>query len=103
LKVLVVIGLVVLLFVLLYRRLRPHLRVLGEFIKTVRRLQQMGTSDAPRENQNRKGEKLVHCETCGTWIPVGRALREGSAGSFFCSKDCLSGVVAKKRKTGISS
>ena len=40
-KYLVVIALVVLLLVLLLRRLRPYLRLVQEFIKTLRRFQQV--------------------------------------------------------------
>lgn len=92
LKYLVVIGLVALLLVLLLRRLRPYLRIAQEFIRTFRNFQQMS---APRANpRNQQPEKLVCCETCGTWIPIGRSLTAGSNDSVYCSTDCLR---AKKR------
>ena len=32
-------------------------------------------------------EELVECTTCGTFIPVGRALADGSS-RVFCSEEC---------------
>ena len=32
-------------------------------------------------------EELVECATCGTFVPVGRALSDG-ASRVFCSEDC---------------
>ena len=96
-KVLFVIGLVALLLVLLYRRLRPHLKIVRKFLQSVREFQQMSAKQATRQKARGEGEKLVHCEACGTWIPIGRALSSGSSGAFFCSQDCLSGREMKPR------
>ena len=92
-KYLVVIALVALLLVLLLRRLRPYLRLAQEFVKTFRHFQQITATRA--NHQNRQPERLVCCETCGTWVPIGRALSAGSADPVYCSTDCLS---AKKRR-----
>ena len=84
-KYLVVIALIALLLILLLRRLRPYLQLVQEFIKTLRHFQQMGTTGAsPR---NKQPEKLVCCETCGTWIPSGRALTSAPH-SVYCSETC---------------
>ena len=91
-KYLVVIALVVFLLVLLLRRLRPYLQIAQEFVKTFRHFQQISATRA--DPRNRQPEKLVCCETCGTWVPVGRALTKGFADVVYCSADCLS---AKKR------
>jgi type II secretory pathway pseudopilin PulG len=97
LKYLVVIALLALLLVLLLRRLRPYLRIAQEFIKTIRNFQQMSTTRAnPRSHQP---EKLVCCETCGTWIPIGRALTAGSLDSVYCSTDCLNAKKRRKQAT----
>ncbi|HEY5075111.1 MAG TPA: hypothetical protein VII34_10480, partial [Pyrinomonadaceae bacterium] len=98
LKYLVVIGLVALLLLLLLRRLRPYLRVVQEFIKTLRNFQQASAKGANPRNQ--QPEKLVCCETCSTWIPIGRALTAGSSAAVYCSTDCLS--AKKKRKQATS-
>jgi type II secretory pathway pseudopilin PulG len=100
LKYLVVIALVALLLVLLVlllRRLRPYLRIAQEFIKTLRNFQQMSATRANPRNQ--QPEKLVCCETCGTWIPIGRSLTIGSSDSVYCSTECLSAKKRRKQAT----
>jgi hypothetical protein len=94
LKYLVPIALVALLFVFLYRRLRPYLKLVREFLNTIRHFQQITTNRVRPPNQ--QPEKLVCCAQCGTWVPIGRALTAGSGNAVFCSDDCLSG---KKRRT----
>ena len=86
-KYLVVITLVALLVFLLLRRLRPYLRLVQQFINTLRKIQQMSTTGSNPQSQ--APEKLVCCETCGTWIPAGRALTTGSTGALFCSLACV--------------
>lgn len=97
LKYLVVIALLALLLVLLLRRLRPYFRIAQEFIKTFRNFQQMSAMRANARNQ--QPEKLVCCETCGTWVPIGRALTAGSSDSVYCSTDCLSPKKRRKQAT----
>ena len=96
-KVLLVIGLVALLFVLLYRRLRPYLKAVQNFLNTIRQFQQINTTQAGRRRAEQQSEKLVHCETCGTWVPIGRAVSSGSSGAFFCSAECQRGRDVKRR------
>jgi len=97
LKYLVVIAVAALLLVLLLRRLRPYLRIAQEFIKSFRHFQQMSATRANSRNQ--QPEKLVCCETCGTWVPIGRALSAGSADAVYCSTECLSAKKKRKRAT----
>jgi len=96
LKVLLVIGLVALLFLLLYRRLRPYLRIVQNFLNSIRQFQQINASQGGRQRPDQLGEKLVQCEACGTWIPIGRALGSGS-GAFFCAAECQRGREVKRR------
>lgn len=97
-KLLIVFGLAVLLVVLLYRRLRPYLKLIRDFLRTIRHFQQVNVNRLGRQNESRQTEKLVRCEGCGTWIPAGRALAVDSSGSIFCSADCLSGRGAETRR-----
>ena len=96
-KVLFVIGLVALLFLLLYRRLRPYLKIVQNFLNSIRQFQQMSATPTDRQKPDQPAEKLVHCETCGTWVPIGRALSSGAAGTFYCSADCQRGREVKRR------
>jgi len=98
LKFLLVIGLVALLFVLLYRRLLPYLKIVRNFLNTIRHFQQqINANQAGKPKAGQQAEKLVRCETCGTWVPIGRALASGSRGIFFCSQDCQHGREVKRR------
>lgn len=89
LKYLVLIALVALLFFFLYRRLRPYLKLVREFFDTVRHFQQLTPKNPATRNQ--QPEKLVSCVTCGTFVPIGRAITAGSGNAVFCSTDCLKG------------
>jgi len=87
LKYLVVIALLALLLVLLYRRLRPYLKTIRNFINTVRQFQ----TEAARPKRQAETEKLVRCAACGVWIPITRALTSRSGEMLFCSVECLGG------------
>jgi hypothetical protein len=93
LKYLVLIALVALLFFFLYRRLRPYFKLVREFLDTVRHFQQITAKRARPQHQ--QPEKLVCCVTCGTFVPIGRAITAGPGDAIFCSTDCLKG---KKRR-----
>lgn len=59
---------------------------------------------APKPNQpaTREGGHLVRDPNCGTYVAVGRALREGSGDNavYFCSETCRNAWAA--RKTGVT-
>ena len=92
-----VIGLVALLFVLLYRWLRPYIKIVRNFLNSIRQFQQISANQTTRQKAREEGEKLVRCEACGTWVPIGRALSSGSASTFFCSAECKGGREVKRR------
>ena len=89
LKYLVLIALAALLLVFLYRRLRPYLKLLREFVQTIRHFQQVIVK--PPATRKQEPEKLVSCLTCGTFVPIGRAITAGSGNAVFCSTNCLKG------------
>jgi len=84
LKYLLVIALLALLALLLYRKLRPYLSNLRQIINAIRQFQ---SAAVKQRGSDAKSEKLVCCETCGTWIPAGRRL-PGSGDRVFCSVEC---------------
>ena len=64
-----------------------------------------GRNDGPRRptskpNQpaTREGGQLVRDPNCGTYIPIGRALREGSGANavYFCSETCRNAWATRK-------
>ena len=54
----------------------------------------------PNQPATREGGHLVRDPNCGTYVAVGRALREGSGDNavYFCSETCRNAWAA--RKTG---
>jgi len=89
LKYLVLIALAALLLVFLYRWLRPYFELLREFVQAIRNFQQ--AISKPPATRKPEPEKLVSCLTCGTFVPVGRAITAGSGNAVFCSTDCVNG------------
>ena len=59
-----------------------------------------GPSSRPNQPATREGGHLVRDPNCGTYVAVGRALREGSGDNavYFCSETCRNAWAA--RKTG---
>ena len=63
-----------------------------------------GAASAPRPTQKpnqpatREGGHLVRDPNCGTYVAVGRALREGSGDNavYFCSETCRNAWAARK-------
>jgi hypothetical protein len=88
LKYLLVIALLALLVFLLYRKLRPYLRSIRQIINAIRQFQ---SATVKPEKPGAKSEKLVCCETCGTWVPAGRTLA-GAGDAVFCSAECRKAV-----------
>jgi hypothetical protein len=100
LKYLLTAALVALLIWLIYRRLRPYIQMLRQFISAVRGTIETGTqSELHRDTQNAES-KLVRCANCDTWVPQARAFGANSA--FYCSRVCLE-LAAKIRRRKAAS
>ena len=92
-KYLIIAALVGLVFVLIYSRVRPYLRLIRE-IKTALNVDvnrpDIGARSTTRTNQ------LVRCQGCDTWIPADRALNLKSGLATFCSPECMAKTPASK-------
>ena len=90
------IGWIVRILVILFI-IRLVLRFLGG---VVRGYSAPGASSRPNHPATREGGQLVRDPNCGTYVAVGRALREGSGDNavYFCSETCRNEWAA--RKTG---
>jgi hypothetical protein len=55
-------------------------------------------SSRPNQPATREGGHLVRDPNCGTYVAVGRALREGSGDNavYFCSETCRNAWAARK-------
>jgi hypothetical protein len=101
LKYLVVLALFAAVALYAYWRLRPYihgaLRIFSA-VREVRRMQQGGAppSDLPKNGQKKakatrseaRGERLLRCAACGTWMPASRAVTL-RASATYCSHACL--------------
>jgi len=98
LKYLVIAALVSIAFVIVYSRVRPYLKLIRKVVESLNVAAEgtVTTADQPRTPSK---NKLVRCDSCGTWIPAERALHLGSGLASFCSTECLSkNSQTKERK-----
>ena len=85
-KYVIIAALVSIIFVLVYSRIRPYLKLIQELTNSL---------NAPPEQKTPSRNKLVRCDRCGTWIPADRAMRLGSGLATYCSAECM---AQKQRK-----
>ncbi|HEY4425532.1 MAG TPA: hypothetical protein VGN10_15085 [Pyrinomonadaceae bacterium] len=85
-KYVVIAALVSIIFVLVYSRVRPYLKLIQDLTNSL---------NAPPGPKTPSRNKLVRCDRCGTWIPADRALKLGSGLATYCSAECL---AQKERK-----
>ena len=98
-KYLIIVALVSIIFVLVYARVRPYLQLIQKVMQSFKVVTEINTSTtaaAPQKTPSKN--KLVRCESCGTWIPAERALTLSSGLATFCSTDCMAKEPSKKRK-----
>ena len=85
-KYVIIAALVSIIFVLVYSRIRPYLKLIQELTNSL---------NAPPEQKTPSRNKLVRCDRCGTWIPANRAMKLGSGLATYCSAECM---AQKQRK-----
>jgi len=85
-KYVVIAALVSIIFVLVYSRIRPYLKLIQELTNSL---------NAPPQQKTPSRNKLVRCDRCGTWIPADRAMKLGSGLATYCSAECM---AQKQRK-----
>ena len=85
-KYVIIAALVSIIFVLVYSRIRPYLKLIQQLTNSL---------NAPPEPKIPSRNKLVRCDSCGTWIPADRAIKLGSGLATYCSAECM---TQKQRK-----
>ena len=85
-KYLIIAVLVSIIFVLVYSRIRPYLKLIQQIT---------GSLNAPPQERTPSRNKLVRCDRCGTWIPADRAMKLNSGLATYCSAECM---TQKQRK-----
>jgi hypothetical protein len=85
-KYVIIAALLGIIFVLVYSRVRPYLKLIQQLTDSL---------NAPPEQRTPSRNKLVRCDRCGTWIPADRAMKLNSGLATYCSAECL---AQKQRK-----
>jgi hypothetical protein len=96
-KYLIIAGLLSIIFVLVYSRVRPYLKLIQKIVNSLNVATDINASTATRQ-KSPLSNKLVRCERCGTWIPAERALKLNSGLATFCSPECLAKPASNERK-----
>ena len=96
-KYLIIAALVSIVFVLVYTRVRPYLKLIQKVVQSLNVVTDINTSTATRQKVPSRN-KLVRCDSCGTWIPAERALSLNSGLATFCSTECMAKPASKERK-----
>ena len=87
-KYLVIAALVGIVFVLVYSRVRPYLKLFRKVVDSLNAATE-GTATPVSAQRTPPKSKLVRCDSCGTWVPADRAIHLGSGLASFCSPECL--------------
>jgi len=87
-KYLVIAVLVSIIFVLVYSRIRPYLKLIEQLTNSL---------NAPPQEKTPSRNKLVRCDRCGTWIPADRSMKLNSGMATYCSAECMANKT-KERK-----
>ena len=98
-KYLIIAALVSIAFVLIYSRVRPYLKLIRKVVESLN-VATEGTVTTATQQRSPSKNKLVRCDSCGTWIPAERALHLGSGLASFCSTECISKPPEERKLAG---
>jgi hypothetical protein len=99
LKYLIIAALVSIVFVIVYSRVRPYLKLIRKVVESLNVATEGTATPAATAQRTPSKNKLVRCDSCGTWIPAERAVHVGSGLSSYCSSECLTkNSQTKERK-----
>ena len=96
-KYLVIAALVGIVLALIYSRVRPYLKLFRKVVESLN----AATDDTPATTGAQRTpsrNKLVRCDSCGTWIPAERAVHLGAGLTSFCSAECLTKNSEKQER-----
>ena len=96
-KYLVIAVLVSIIFVLIYARVRPYLKLIQKVVQSLNVVTDISTSSVETQKTPSRN-KLVRCDSCGTWIPAERALSLKAGLANFCSTECMEKEPASSKR-----
>ena len=102
-KLLIVLGIIGVIFLLIYLRLRPYIRMARQMFGVARGVgRAAGQTSASSPAARSAGDRLVRCASCETWIPASRALQLRSSNAAYCSTACLEGSAESSKRKAAS-
>ena len=96
-KYLIIGALLSFVFLLVYFRVRPYLKFIRKVAQSFKVVTAINATTASPQKTPSKN-KLIRCESCGTWIPAERALNLSSGLATFCSAECMSKKPAANQR-----
>ena len=90
-KYLIIAALLGIIFVLVYSRVRPYLKLFQQVANSL---------NAPPQERTPSRNKLVRCDRCGTWIPADRAMKLNSGLATYCSAECMANRTKERQMAG---
>jgi len=100
-KYLVIAALVSIIFVLVYSRVRPYLKLIQKIASSLNAAVDITTTTTTaKQPKTPSKNKLVRCDSCGTWIPAERALNLSSGLAIFCSAECMAKPSRERKLAG---
>ena len=96
-KYLIIGVLLSIIFVLVYSRVRPYLKLIQKVVQSLNVVTNVSATTAARK-PTPSSNKLVRCDRCGTWVPADRALKLNSGLATFCSPECLAKEPASNER-----
>jgi|KBSMisStandDraft_5_1062788.scaffolds.fasta_scaffold213476_3 hypothetical protein len=98
-KYLIIAALASIIFVLVYSRVRPYLKLIQKIVNSLNAAVDITTTSTPAQQPKTPSKnKLVRCESCGTWIPAERALNLNAGLATFCSAECMAANKGSKER-----
>ena len=102
-KLLIVLAVLGVIFLLIYLRLRPYIRMARQMLGVAREVgRAAGQTNVPSTAVRSAGDRLVRCAACETWVPASRALQLRSTSAAYCSTACLESRAEGDRRKAAS-
>jgi hypothetical protein len=89
LKLLIIFGVLAVIFLLIYLRLRPFIRMTRQMFGVARQMRRAVRQEPASTQTGGAGDKLLRCDACAIWIPASRAVKLRSSNASYCSHACL--------------
>jgi hypothetical protein len=90
-KYLIIAALLSIIFVLVYSRIRPYLKLIQQLTNSL---------NGPPQEKTPSRNKLVRCDRCGTWVPADRAMKLNSGLATYCSAECVANRTKERKIAG---